>query len=86
MQMKIDCDLYPWVEDDKLLVDVSFDGENWHTHSMNLQTIFGDYMEARRTYGTNEIALSHQKEVVQMIALLRFIAREMETELQGSRE
>lgn len=85
MKMKVDCDVYSWVEDDKLLTDISFDGENWHTQSVNLTTLFGEYMEGRRVYGTNEIPPHHQKEVTAMIALLRFIARDMETELQGSR-
>ena len=86
MKINFDCDVYPWVEDDKLIFDVTVDGDNWESESVKLTNLFGEFMEARRVYGTNQIGLSHQQEVSSMIALLRFIAREMETELHGSRD
>lgn len=85
MDIKVDCAVYPWVEDDSLMVDVSFNEVDWYTEKMSLISLFNDFLEAHRIYGKNDFRIDGQKQVMHMIATLRYIARQMETELEGAR-
>ena len=83
MELKFDnaVYVYPWIDGSKLMIDV--DSED--TQSVGLLELFGEYMSYFRLMdGT--IAPEHSKEIRNTVALLRLIAREMETEVEGSRE
>jgi hypothetical protein len=85
MDIKVDCSVLPWVEGDELKVDVSFNDVDWYTESIPLTRLFGEFVDSHKVYGTGEIRIEDKKNIMNVIATLRYIAREMETELEGAR-
>lgn len=72
--------VYPWINNDQLMIDI----DEEPSQGINLVSLFSEYMSYFRLMdGT--IPPDHHKEIMNAIALLRFIARDMETELEGNR-
>lgn len=83
MELKFDnaVYVYPWIDCGKLNIDT----DDEQTQSVDLTELFGEYLGYfRKMDGT--LAPEHHKEIRNTIGLLRLIAREMEVELEGSRE
>lgn len=86
MDIQIDCSVLPWIEGDELKVDVSFNDNDWYTTTFSLTSLFNEYVDAHKVYSTGEIRLEDRKKIANTVALLRYIARQIESEVEGSRE
>lgn len=83
LKSKMELQIYPFVEDGDLIIDSTLNGEELKPLSIKLSQLFTDFLEYRRAYNTSDIHPNHRQEVVETIALLRHIAREMEVEIDG---
>lgn len=77
-------EIYPFVEDGDLVIDTRFDGQDCPPVRQKLSQVFADFMDYRRTLHSSDINHNMRPEIVETIALLRYIAREMEIEIDGS--
>lgn len=84
IKQKMELGIYPYVEDGDLVIDSTLNGEELKPLSLKLSQLFTDFLEYRRAYNTSDIHPNHRQEVVEAIALLRHIAREMEIEIDGT--
>lgn len=82
--MTIKLEVYPYVEDGDLVIDSTFGGEECPQLRIKLSQLFSDYMDYRRMMHSSEINHNWRPEILETIALLRYIAREMEVEIDGS--
>lgn len=81
---KMELQIYPFVEDGDLVIDSSLNGEELKPVKLKLSQLFTDFLEYRRSYNTSDIHPNDRQEVVETIALLRHIARELEVEIDGT--
>lgn len=77
-------EIYPFVEDGDLVIDTKLDGAECPPVRQKLSQVFADFMDYRRSLHSSEINPNWRAEVVETIALLRYIAREMEIEIDGT--
>lgn len=79
-------ELFPYFEDGDLVIDSSINGVESNPARLQLAQLFTDFLDYRRVRHESTIAPPFRGEVMETIALLRSIAREMEIELDGSHE
>jgi hypothetical protein len=73
-------------EEGRLMLDCTVNDQDIDDqHGVDLVELFADFMNYFRLQD-GLIAPYHHKEVLDMVGLLRMIAREMEVEIEGSRE
>lgn len=77
-------EIYPFIEDGDLIIDTKLDGVDCPPVRQKLTQVFEDFMDYRRMMHSSEINHNWRPEVVETIALLRYIAREMEIEIDGT--
>ena len=80
---KMELQIYPFVEDGDLVIDTTLNGEELKPVQIKLSQLFTDFIEYRRVFNTTDIHPNDRQEVVETIALLRHIARELEVEIDG---
>lgn len=81
---KIDLNIYPFVEDGDLVIETKLDQQDCPQVRLKLSQLFSDFIDYRRMMHSSEINPNWRPEVVETVALLRYIAREMEIEIDGS--
>ena len=77
-------EIYPFIEDGDLVIDTKLDGNECPPVRHKLSQVFADFLDYRRMMYSSEINHNARPEVVETIALLRYIAREMEIEIDGT--
>lgn len=78
---KLEVAIFPYIEDTTFNMDIVVNGEEYKTVSVGLNKLFREYLSFRTVVGENKINPNHRQEVVEMIACLRYIAKEMEVEV-----
>jgi hypothetical protein len=76
--------MYPYIDEGDLVIESSLDGVDCSPARQKLEMLFSDFLDYRRLRYESTIAPGYRQEVVEMIATLRTIAREMEVEVDGS--
>lgn len=76
--------IYPYIEDGDLVIETSLEDSDLEPVRLKLEQLFTDFLEYRREMFSSELSHHHRPEVVDTIALLRHIAREMEVEIDGT--
>lgn len=79
-------ELFPYFDEGDVVIDSSINGVASNPARLQLAQLFTDYLDYRRVRHESTIAPPFRGEVMETIALLRSIAREMEIELDGSHE
>lgn len=77
----------PYIGDEgRLMLDCTVNDQDIDDHQgVDLVDLFAEFLNFFRLQD-GQIAPYHHKEVLDMVGLLRLIAREMEIEVEGSRE
>lgn len=81
---KPNVELFPYFEEGDLIIDCAVNGVECRAVRLQLAQLFTDYLDYHRVRHESTIAPVFRKDVMETIALLRSIAREMEIELDGS--
>ena len=81
---KMNLNIYPYVEDGDLVIETSLGDDELEPVRIKLSQLFTDFLEYRREMYSSDLSHHFRPEVVDTIALLRYIAREMEVEIDGS--
>ena len=76
--------MFPYIDDGDLIIDSTLDGVECNPARLKLEQLFTDFLDYRRLRYESSIAPGYRQEVVEMIATLRMIAREMEIDVDGS--
>lgn len=84
MKPKMELGIYPYVDEGDLVIESTFNGEDLKPLKIKLSQLFTDFLDYRRLMYSSEISPNFRPEVVETIALLRHIAREMEVEIDGT--
>lgn len=82
INLEVPFSVYPYVDNGNLILDIYTIGDKEFSRSVPLTVLFNDFIEYRRN--PLEKAVTHpeeRNEVVEAVALLRFIARELEKEV-----
>lgn len=77
--------IYPYVEDGDLIVESNLNGQECAPVRLRIAQLFQDFIDYRKERFSSSIASGFKEEVMEMVAELRTIAREMEVELNGNR-
>lgn len=78
---KLEVNIYPYIEDTSFNMDVVVNGKEEKTVSVGLTKLFREYLNFRTAVGQVKVHQNHRQEVIEMVALLRYIAKEMEVEV-----
>lgn len=73
--------LAPYIEDGDLVIESSINGAECSPVSMKLEQLFAEFLDYRRMRYESRISPNYREEVLNMVATLRTIAREMEMEI-----
>lgn len=84
VKSKPQVELFPFFEEGDVVIDSSLNGIECASVRLQLAQLFTDFLDYRRVRHESTIAPVFKSEVMDAIALLRSIAREMEIELDGS--
>lgn len=76
--------MYPFIDDGDLVIESTLDGVECSPVQLKLEQLFTDFLDYRRLRYESSIAPGYRQEVVELIATLRMIAREMEIDVDGS--
>ena len=74
-------EMFPYFDEGDLIIDSSINGVACNPARLQLTQLFTDYLDYRRLRYESTIAPPFRSDVIETIALLRSIAREMEIEL-----
>jgi hypothetical protein len=78
---KFEVNIYPYIEDNTFNMDVVLNGQEDKTVSVELTKLFKEYLEFRTVVGQKRVSPNHRQEVIEMVATLRYVAKEMENEV-----
>ena len=76
----------PYIEDGELVVDLSVDGQQIAPIAQKLEMVFEEYLDYRRNKNDSGLDPQYREETVNLIATLRYIAQQLETETDGMRK
>ena len=76
----------PFIEDGQLVVDIAIDGQEVAPIAQKLEMVFEEYLDYRRNKNDSGLDPQYREETVNLIATLRYIAQQLETETDGMRK
>lgn len=77
--------IMPYVQDGELVVEIAIDGVEVSPIAQKLEQVFEEFLDYRRNKNDSGLNPEYREEVVNMVATLRSIARELEIETDGLR-
>jgi len=77
--------IMPFIENGELVVDLSVDGQEVAPVAQKLEMVFEEYLDYRRNKNDSGLDPQYREETVNLIATLRYIAQQLETETDGMR-
>lgn len=77
--------IMPFIENGELVVDLSIDGQEVTPVAQKLEQVFEEYLDYRRRPNESSMDPQYREETVELIALLRYIATQLERETDDLR-
>jgi hypothetical protein len=77
--------IMPFIENGELVVDLNIDGQEVAPVAQKLEMIFEEYLDYRRNPHDSHLDSQYREETVNLIATLRYIAKQLEVETDGMR-
>jgi hypothetical protein len=77
--------IMPFIENGELVVDLNIDGQEVAPVAQKLEMVFEEYLDYRRNKNDSGLDPQYREETVNLIATLRYIAQQLETETDGMR-
>lgn len=77
--------ILPYVENGELVVDLAIDGQEVAPVAQTLDQVFDEYLDYRRNQNDSGLDPKYREETVNLVAQLRYIARNLEIECDGLR-
>jgi hypothetical protein len=75
----------PYINQGELIVEIAVDGIEVNPIAQRLEQVFEEFLDYRRNKNDSGLNPEHREEVVNMVATLRTIARQLEIETDGLR-
>ena len=75
----------PYIEQGELVVEIAIEGIEVTPIAQRLEQVFEEFLDYRRNPNDSGLNPQYREEVVNMVATLRTIARELEIETDGLR-
>ena len=78
--------IMPYIENGELVVDLAVDGQEIAPVAQKLEQVFEEYLDYRRNKNDSSLDPQYREETVNLIATLRYVAKQLEMETDGLRK